>query len=301
MKKTKLILPSLLLAILFMFTAPLQAADYTNSIGMKFKTIKAGSFYMGSCKLSEADKKANKKRAFMGKASKAGSCPSGAGADIAAGDDETPQHKVRISKAFQVGVYEVTLGQFKNFIAGAGRDDLLTDDFIKYNSHGDNAAVCRVSWNDAQAFIKWLNRKEGGNHYRLPAEAEWEYAARAGTTTKYFWGNSSSQAEQYAWYAKNAYDAGGKYAHYAGRKKPNPWGLYDMQGNVWEWVQDWYGGTYYRHSPGTDPKGPSSGRGRVYRGGGWCSSDRLLRSAYRYYDSPGYRLNDIGFRLLRIP
>lgn len=278
-----------------------QAADYTNSIGMKFKNIPAGSFYMGSCKLTDADIEANEKRKFMGMAPKSAACPSGGLTDNNAADDETPQHKVRISKGFQIGVYEVTLGQFKQFIASAGRDDLLTDDFMKNNSRGDNAAVTTVSWNDAQAFIRWLNQKEGGSAYRLPTEAEWEYAARAGTTTRYSWGNSESQAGDYAWYLKNAYDVGRRYAHGVGLKKPNLWGLYDMHGNVWEWVQDWYGENYYRNSPMNDPKGPSSGRYRVCRGGSWLYFARLLRSALRNGNSPGGRYYFLGFRLVRQP
>ena len=294
--KLKLLIPTALLIM-----TPLMAKDFTNSIGMKFKNIPAGSFYMGSCKLSAADKAANKKRQFMGLSPKGAACPSGASADNDARDDETPQHKVRISQAFQLGMYEVTLGQFKKFIAGAGRDDLLTDDFIKYNSHGDSAAVSYVSWNDAQAFIRWLNKKEGGNAYRLPTEAEWEYAARAGSTSIYSWGNSKSQAGSYAWYEKNAYDVGRKYAHAVGGKQANPWGLYDMHGNVWEWVQDWYGENYYRNSPTTDPTGPSTGRDRVYRGGSWNEGARYLRSALRIDDSLGIRNYDLGFRLVRQP
>ena len=275
-----------------------QAADYTNSIGMTFKEIPAGSFYMGSCKLSNADKEANKKRQFMGLSPKEAACPSGASIDDDARDDETPQHKVRISKGFQMGVHEVTLGQFKQFIAGAGRDGLLTGDFIKYNSggDGDSAAVTYVSWDDAQDFIRWLNQKEGGNAYRLPTEAEWEYAARAGTTTRYSWGDNAGQAGDYAWYDGNA-----KRVHAVGTKKPNPWGLYDMHGNVWEWVQDWYDDNYYRNSPTNDPKGVASGRYRVLRGGSWSNFAGFLRSAVRLNASPGLRYYSVGFRLVRQP
>jgi formylglycine-generating enzyme required for sulfatase activity len=285
-----------------LFSAASNAASYTNSIGMKFTNIPAGSFYMGSCKLSAADKEANKKRKFMGLPAKTGACPSGASADSDASDDETPQHKVRISKAFQMGVYEVTLGQFKQFIA-AGRDDLLSDDFIKYNSHGNSAAVTTVSWDDAQAFIRWLNKKEGGSRYRLPTEAEWEYAARAGTTTRYSWGNSKSQAGNYAWYDENTYNVGAKYAHAVGQKKPNPWGLYDMHGNVYEWVQDRMAIHGYRNHATNDPKGAASGRlpVRVSRGGGWDLNAGYLRSADREYSPPGSRFFFLGFRLVRQP
>lgn len=300
MKKAKSIITAVVLASALL-TQTAQAADYTNSIGMKFKNIPAGSFYMGSCKLSAADKEANKKRQFMGMAPKSAACPSGGTTYNDANNDETPQHKVRISKGFQMGIYEVTLGQFKKFIAGSGRDDLITDDFIKNNRHGDSVAVTTVSWNDAQAFIRWLNKKEGGKHYRLPTEAEWEYAARAGTTSVYSWGNSASSAGNYAWYRKNAYDVGRKYAHTVGAKKPNPWGLYDMHGNVWEWVQDWYDENYYGRSPVNDPKGSSSGRYRVRRGGSWLNDARNLRSGDRYGYSPSDSNIYLGFRLVRQP
>ncbi len=286
-----------LLLSLCLIAAQAQAADYTNSIGMEFVTIPAGSFYMGSCKMSAADKEANKKREFMGLSPRKAACPSGAGADYDASDDETPQHKVKISRSFQLGKYEVTLGQFKKFIIASGRDDLLTDDFMKYNNHGDRAAVCMVSWKDAQAFIRWLNNKEGGQHYRLPTEAEWEYAARAGSTSRYPWGNLRGSAGSYAWYSKNS----GEHIHSVGQKTPNSWGLYDMQGNVWEWCQDWYGKDYYRNSPSVDPEGPGSGKYRVGRGGGWGVSAEFLRSAGRNGGSPGDRDGSLGFRLLRQP
>ena len=189
MKNTLPLLCALLLAGALSSPAA-RAADYTNSIGMKFKDIPAGRFYMGSCKYSKADKEADKKRKFMGLPRKGATCPSGAGVDGEANDNETPQHEVRIGRGFRMGVYEVTLGQFKQYIAAAGRDDLLTDDFIKYNNSGDRAPVVMVSWHDALGFIGWLNKKEGTQGYRLPSEAEWEYAARAGTTTRYSWGDA---------------------------------------------------------------------------------------------------------------
>ena len=273
--------------------------SFKNSLGMEFALIPAGEFYMGSCKESDSLKEQNKKRAFLGQSPIGAPCPSGAGSDEDAYDSETPQHKVRIGKAYYMGKHEVTVGQFKKFISDAGRTDLLTDDFMSANSHGDSAAVSHVSWNDAQAFISWLNKKESGGTYRLPTEAEWEYAARAGTTTRYSFGNSAGSLGNYAWYDKNAYDAGAKYAHAVGQKSANAWGLYDMHGNVWEWVQDWYGENYYSNSPATDPKGPSSGSYRVVRGGSWLLGARYCRSALRDGYDPGYRGGSLGFRLAR--
>ena len=267
------------------------ASDYTNSIGMKFKNIPAGSFYMGSCEQTEYQK-------FIGITPV---CISGGPGDIAAAKNEFPQHQVHITKDFQMAVYEVTLGQFNQFIDEAGRDDLRDDTFKQNNMHGDSAAVNSVSWHDAQDFIRWLNKKEGGNHYRLPTEAEWEYAARAGTTTFYSWGNSESEAIHYAWYQKNAYDVGEQYPHPVGLKQPNPWGLYDMHGNVWEWVQDWFSENYYLNSPVHDPQGPSSGQVRGVRGGSWYYSVRSLRVALREFNPPSLRNYIIGFRLLRQP
>lgn len=301
MKKLKTLISTLLFTIA-MLSQTTQAADYTNPIGMKFKNIPAGSFYMGSCTLSAADKEKNKKRLFMGLPAKGVSCPSGESTDNEASESEVPQHKVHITNGFQIGIYEVTLGQLKKFIVGGDRDDLLTDDFIKNNSHGDNAAVTTISWNDVQDFIHWLNKKEGGNAYRLPTEAEWEYAARAGTTTKYSWGNSIEQADTYAWYEKNASHVGSRYAHTVGGKKPNPWGLYDMHGNVLEWVQDWYNKNYYRNSPTNDPKGASSGRFHVMRGGSWGTGQvGSLRSTHRNAYKPNGRDHGLGFRLVRQP
>ncbi|MDX8376829.1 MAG: formylglycine-generating enzyme family protein [Mariprofundales bacterium] len=296
MKKLTMI-PIILFSIMLL-VQPAQAGDYTNSIGMQFKTIPAGSFYMGSCKMSAAQQAENKKRQFMGMSTKSVACPSGAGSDKDAIDSETPQHKVRISKSFQMGVYEVTLGQFKKFIAGAGRTNLLSDDFIKYNSHGDRAAVSYVSWNDARSFISWLNKKEGGKHYRLPSEAEWEYAARAGTTTPH---SFQGRVADYAWYTKNAYDVGAEYAHAVGGKRSNKWGLYDTAGNVWEWVQDNWHDSYGDAPADGSIWGGGDDRYRVRRGGSWYRSARYLRSASRVSIKPSDRDFIIGFRLLRQP
>jgi formylglycine-generating enzyme required for sulfatase activity len=269
---------------------------FTNSIGMKFVTIPAGGFFMGSCKAIPPDEESYRKQKFMGSSAlfaKVTACPSGAIPDNDAYDDETPQHRVHISKNFMMGVYEVTLGQFKQFIAAAGRTDLLTDEFMKYNNNGDNAAVVQVSWNHAQDFIRWLNRKEGKN-YRLPTEAEWEYAARAGSTAVYSFGDNKAELGQYAWYGANS----GGHVHQVGQLRPNGFGLYDMYGNVWEWCSDWSSDNYCPIGPVTDPQGPSSGTYRVGRGGGWGGNPGHLRSANRNYDSPDVASYYLGFRLL---
>ena len=292
----KKILP-LLCALLFsgaLFSPAVRAADYTNSIGMRFKNIPAGSFYMGSCK-------PDKKREFMGLP-----CPSGADVspDDEADDDETPQHKVRISRGFRMGVHEVTLGQFKQYIADAGRDDLLTDRFIRYNRHGDRAPVTEVSWHHAQDFIDWLNKKEDTRSYRLPTEAEWEYAARAGTTTRYSWGNAigrkRARCNVCGWPWDNWPDTAPKRPAPVGSFAANAFGLYDMHGNVKEWVEDcWHDN--YKGAP-TDGRAWKAGcdsKSAVLRGGSWNSGPWSLRSANRGSNIPLHRNFDLGFRLVQ--
>jgi formylglycine-generating enzyme required for sulfatase activity len=195
-----------------------------------------------------------------------------------------PAHTVTISKPYYIGKYEVTQEQW-------------------YAVMGNNPAyfperknpVERVSWDDAQEFIKRLNQKEGHNRYRLPTEAEWEYAARAGSASAYSFGDDTGQLVRYAWYGVNS----GNKTHPVGQKEPNAWGLYDMYGNVIEWVQDWYG--EYPRKDVTDYSGPSSGSRRVRRGGGWDYDAESCRSAIRIYDSPGYRYVNLGFRLALSP
>jgi len=159
---------------------------------------------------------------------------------------------------------------------------------------GDDLPVERVSWDDVQEFIRELNEKEGTDKYRLPSEAEWEYACRAGTTTRYSFGDSESKLGDYAWYGDNSGDK----THLVGRKKPNPYGLPDIHGNVWELVQDeWH--SDYDNMP-TDGSAWESGDGanRVGRGGDWGISARFCRSACRNYGDPGIRDRSVGFRLL---
>jgi formylglycine-generating enzyme required for sulfatase activity len=206
--------------------------------------------------------------------------------DSEAEDHEKPQHKVSISKPFYLGKFAVTQSQWEA-VMGSNPSEFK----------GRSNPVENVSWADAQEFIKHLSAKEGHSRYRLPTEAEWEYAARAGTTGTYSFGDDADSLGRYAWYDGNSGDK----THPVGQKQSNPWGLYDMHGNVWEWVQDWFDKEYYSRSPGTDPKGPSSGSSRVLRGGSWFINAWSCRSALRGYYTPGGRNGSFGFRLALSP
>jgi hypothetical protein len=156
----------------------------------------------------------------------------------------------------------------------------------------DEHPVVLVSWNDATAFCRWLGMKEE-NKYRLPSEAEWEYACRAGTTTRYYFGDDAGDSAEYAWYSSEP----AKSTHPVGQKRPNAWGLCDMHGNAWEWCGDWYDFYYYAKSPHDDPQGAASGVGRVERGGGCNRDARRCGSATRWRDFPDFRFNLLGFRV----
>ena len=202
--------------------------------------------------------------------------------------DET-QHRVTLTRGYYMQTTEVTQGQWKRVM---GTRPWSGKEYVQEN---ENNPAVYVSWNDCREFIKRLNGKEGTNKYRLPTEAEWEYACRAGSTTRFCFGDSDGQLGNYAWYEKNAWDVGDKYAHGAGTKRLNAWGLYDMHGNVWEWCHDWYG--EYPSGSVTDPRGPSEGSARVNRGGSWSSGAGCCRSALRSWITPGIRRDFLGFRL----
>jgi formylglycine-generating enzyme required for sulfatase activity len=195
------------------------------------------------------------------------------------GEEKDP-HEVTISKPFYLGVTVLTQAQYEAVI-GTNPSQFK----------GPTNPVEQVSWNDAAEFCKKLSEK-ARRAVRLPTEAEWEYACRAGNPGAFCFGDAESELEQYAWYAKNS---GGK-TQPVGQKKPNQWGLYDMHGNVWEWCQDWKG--QYRKGPITDPTGPEKGASRVLRAGSWGNNNpAVLRSAFRsYFLSPARRTNGVGFR-----
>ncbi len=201
---------------------------------------------------------------------------------IPAGTFTRGSYPVTISKPFYLGKYQVTQAQWK---AVMGNNPSAFK--------GDTLPIEKVSWEDCQKFIRKLNEKEGTTKYRLPTNAEWEYACRAGTTTKFSFGDDESKLSQYGWYGANS----GSNTQPVGQKKPNSWSLYDMHGNVWEWCSDWY--ENYPKNAVTDPAGPGSGSYRVNRGGCWGDSAGGCTAAIRYRDHPGLRNFALGFRLAR--
>jgi len=226
---------------------PKPARTITNSLGMRFVWISPGTFMMGS------------------PASESGR------------ESDEAQHQVILTKGFYMQTTEVTQGQWKA---------VMGSNPSHFKNCGDDCPVEDVSWNDCKEFIRRLNQKEGAGKYRLPTEAEWEYACRAGSAGAY-----AGDLDSMGWYDRNSDER----THPAGQKKANAWGLYDMHGNVWEWCKDRYGD--YPSGSVTDPKGPSSGAYRVFRGGSWYLFSSFCRSAKRRYHSPDLREGLLGFRL----
>ncbi|MGC4073314.1 MAG: formylglycine-generating enzyme family protein [Nibricoccus sp.] len=207
------------------------------------------------------------------------------GSNEEAGDgDESPEHKVGISQPFYLGTCEVTQAQWEK-IMGANPSRF----------RGELLPVDTVSWNDAQRFLAALSKKTGRT-CMLPTEAQWEYACRAGTRAPWSFGAQPGAAADFAWGAENAEGA----THPVGLKKPNPWGLHDMHGNVWEWCADWYEKHTYSKTADVDPKGPVSGDGRILRGGAWGDEPDGMRSAVRNCNGPDGANHGIGLRVLLI-
>lgn len=265
-----------------------QAGEAAQKIGIAMVNIPAGDFMMGSCKLPNSVQEENKKRAFLGQPPRTVNCSD---SDADASDDETPQHRVSIA-AFQMGMTEVTLGQFKTFITAAGRSDLVNDDFMKFNAYGDDAPVVGVSWHDAQAFIGWLNKIDGGG-YRLPSEAEWEYACRAGSNQKYCGSNDLGAV---GWYDKNNSK---RQPRRVASKQANAFGLYDMSGNAMEWVQDCWQYTYNGAPSNGSAWSSEQCNRRVLRGGYWFGPEKAARAARRGSNPPNFRIGLSGFRVAR--
>jgi len=249
----------------------------TNSLGMEFVRLKAGTFTMGSPKDEEGY------------------------------NEDELQHEVTLTKDFYLGKYLVTQEEYKTVTgknpsyfstAGDGKDRVQGLDTSRF-------PVERVSWDEAVEFCERLSNlaqeKKAGRVYRLPTEAEWEYACRAGTKTPFWWGGSASSSQAnfngnypYGGAAKGQYQ---ERTTKVGSFEPNLWGLYDMHGNVWEWCGDWYDENYYRQGDNKDPQGQKSGNGRVLRGGSWYGYGWYCRAADRSRDVPGVRSYNFGFRV----
>jgi formylglycine-generating enzyme required for sulfatase activity len=298
------------------------AIDLGDGVKLKLTLIPQGKFEMGSGESAEAT------AAFCNKTYGT------AFLAVPVVDDEHPQHQVRITKPFYLSTYHVTRGQFRQFVKDTGYKTDAEKGKVPggegWNPHKkrfesstkfswrdagfeqtDDHPVVNVSWNDSVAFCKWLSRKEG-KAYRLPTEAEWEYACRAGMTTRYSSGDDPETLASVGNVADATMKAklsprgdeirasdGYVFTSPVGAFKPNAFGVYDMHGNAWQWCADWYASDYYGKSPKYDPAGPSSGKFRVLRGGSWGNGGMGTRCAARFWYSPSRRSTQTGFRVAR--
>lgn len=321
---------TLTFAGILLLAAPLAAHAQVveNSLGMKFVRIPAGEFPMGGNESPER---------------LAQDFPQYDPIRFLKLDDEGPVHRVRITRPFYLGQHEVTVGQFRRFVEASGhvpesvadgtggygynpdydpaqseRGDAFEGRHPKYSwrnpgfAQDDDHPVVNVTWNDAVALARWLSQTEGVR-YRLPTEAEWEYACRAGSRTRYYNGDApaglaaiantfdADTARNWPRWQSFALTSHDRHAFTApvGSFAPNAFGLYDMLGNAWEWVSDWHGDDYYAHSPIDDPQGPSEGNVRVRRGGSWHTWAFYARCGFRNWNTPQTRYTLVGMRLLR--
>ena len=225
-----------------------------NNVPLEFVRIAAGEFMMG--------------------------CSTG---DTLCADDEKPTHRVRITRGFEMGKYEVTSAQWQAVT--------VKPPVVLQRGDGDDHAYGFANWTMAQEFVDGLNARRDGYTYRLPTEAEWEFAARAGTTGPY----AGRSPDALGWFGQNVVGR----PELVGKKQANAWGLYDMHGNAWEWVADWYDAKYYSGSPADDPKGPASGQYRVLRGGSSLNEARLSRSSARHSIGSTANTDYYGLRVVR--
>ena len=307
---------------------------WTNSIGLKMVLIPPGEYLMGSTQ-AEID-------ALLPKAEKLWSTRNRDWFDLWAGwlKSEAPRHRVRITRPFYLGATEITVGQFRRFVEATGYQPAVARPPTPKQRRGkfpqlwirgtlvtppsEECPASCISWTDAVAFCDWMNEHEerrgdasGTDSYRLPTEAEWEYACRAGTQTPWFFGDDFRRITEYAQVGQNLLR---DRLYVVGRKKPNPFGLYDMLGGVYEWCSDWFAGDYYSRSPTVDPPGPAKAKptywperlpildpgldrvpdSRVVRGGAFNFSDPLrLRSAHRIGLGTTGGHWHLGFRVAR--
>ncbi len=251
--------------------------EFENSIGMRFVLIPPGEFQMGS---TEAEVARLLEEAKTRKAEQW---------HIDQLPTEAPQQRVRLTKPFYLGVCEVTQTEYER-VMGSNPSKFKDD---------PTRPVEMVSWDEVSAFCRKLGKlaqKEAMyDEFRLPTEAEWEYACRAGTATTWYATDDEAALKEHAWFNANA----GETAHPVGQKTPNAWGLYDMHGNVVEWCQDWRGGGYYATSPIEDPTGAGGGTSRVHRGGSWINDASYCRASFRYGNDSSLRYDHLGFRVAR--
>lgn len=204
-------------------------------------------------------------------------------------ENEQPTHVVNL-KGFKIGVKEVTVAQYRAFCKATRHPMPEVPDWVVE----EEQPIVNVSWQDAVMYCQWLSERQGGR-YRLPTEAEWEYAARGGRIGSSSLFSGGEDLDSVAWYGNHTVYQ----AQLVGQKKPNQLGLYDMSGNVWEWCADWYGKDYYAQSPESNPLGPSTGDYRVMRGGSWHDAPMGSRNAYRNALSPEFRFDHVGFRVVK--
>jgi formylglycine-generating enzyme required for sulfatase activity len=299
------------------FSVQAAGKTITNGIGMEFVLIPAGEFMMGGLLPDEGNFKEERRKLAM--------------------EAQKPVHRVRITRPFYMGRYEVTqaewaavMGNNPSYAApgtlrwrsGAREQVEAAANPARFDEW--RRPVERVSWDEAQEFVRRLNAREGTNRYRLPTEAEWEYAARAGGSTRFVSGDDAVGLARHAWYGLAmvddnsplefikdgvGMDVGVGAAMPVGLREPNAWGLFDMFGNVMEWCGDWFDPAYYAQSPEADPQGPAEGAGfewdgrkmppmRVVRGGSFNSEDSVLTTTLRVAASPRDKDTQIGFRLV---
>lgn len=246
------------------------ADEYTNSIGMRLKLIPGGTFNMGSgVSAEELSQRFDCRIRFL--------------------RDEFPQHKVTLTKPFYIATTEVTQKQWKLVMKSSPWSG------SEGAGSGDDYPATHVTFADVEEFCVRLSKLEG-RIYRLPTEAEWEFAMRAGTTTVFSFGDEVDLLPEYGWFSGNA-----KNAQPVGQLKPNQFGLYDMCGNVFEWCADRHSEDYYSKSPDRDPTGPDTGEYRVKRGGSWFNTARFCRSSFRDDTVVEKSASDVGFRVCSDP
>ena len=263
--------------------------EFENSIGMEMVLIPPGEFMMGS---------SNEEVDHLLKEAKATNMNDLCFKRI---PSESPRHRVRITHPFYLGVHEVTQTEFQrvmgnnpSYFSAAGEGKLTEVDTSQF-------PVEQLLWNEAQGFCRRFSESQkessAGRRYRLPTEAEWEYACRAGMTGLNSFVENESALKEYAWFSGNSEGQ----CHPVGQKRPNPWGLFDMLGNVWEWCGDYFGEAFYAASPVDDPTGPSIGEDRILRGGSWTPNPKSPRSSFRLSFPPSHRYYNIGLRVVCEP